>query len=161
MGTRRSRSSGMINKVLRNFRIILENLDDNLIGSKEVVTLIKSSAVTARKYISILKDADVVEYRMVMNHQSRQHSIMIKTKHTPITDELLERLRSMLYIKYVGKYKEHEDNAPEIPEIEFYQPKEGVTVVSSNDYHVKIDKKTRRYSASGDSFSAAYFNAIY
>ena len=152
------RSTGVINKVIRNLRTLLESLDDNYIATIDVQRIINVSKTTARKYISILRDTQSVDSILVDIERTGAKQILIRRKPIEITDDLLVMLRHRINQKYYEKYKftdELGDDEPEIKQVK----REGVTVVSANDYHVKIEPKRRRYSASGDSFSAAYFNA--
>lgn len=147
---------GGINKALNNFRNILESLDDNFISASTIKDIIKSTDVTARKYVNALKETKVVESCYVSDPMNGQKSIRIKSKNTPITDDLLNMLRLYMYKKYVEKYKEAE------PENYKHETLLGARVYTSNDSHWYVEKKkTGKNSPRGDSLSVAYLTASY
>ena len=147
---------GGVNKAINNFRLILESLDNDLIGALTIKDIIKSSDVTARKYVNVLKETNAVESCYVADPNNGQKSIRIKSKNTPITDDLLNMLRVHMFKKYVEKYQEAE------PENYKQETAKGARVYTSNDRHWHIEKKKPgRVFVSGSSLSAVMLSANY
>lgn len=144
-------------KVIKNMRTILERLDDSLFGTKEIKTLIESSEVTARKYINVLGESDLVKVTYVREPSNNQKSIRISTKNIEITEEVLNSLQQRMLKKFVSKYHLKGEDFEELNN----QTSPGITVHSSNESHWYREKKSNRNHASGASLSALSFAANY